>query len=110
MTRRPVMIVRRTGERIYLDDEEPHREPPVPGYERPAPPIFVECELCARPWQQVEWARFEVPFVCAGCSFSRRLGLQFGDVSSGDYRLIGGAHAVLKALEAEVDSVRRAAL
>lgn len=77
----------------------------------PPPPIYVECELCGKPWQQVEWARFDIPFVCGHCaSGTRSRSIAFGDVAGADDRAIRSVHAVLKALESEVKNVRRAAL
>lgn len=77
----------------------------------PAPPIYIECELCGVPHIQVEWARFGTPFVCGGCAFGRRHhGPAYGDTSWEDHRIICEAAAILKALEAEVENVRRTAV
>jgi hypothetical protein len=102
---RPCIINRRTGERYYLDEEEPHAEAAPPSWSpeqtMPAPPIYLECELCGRPEMQVAWTRQPPPAICLGCTGTAKYGLSFEDVSMADHHFLGRAHAVLKTLREE---------
>lgn len=106
---RPFMIVRETGERIYLDDgiDETKSEEAVGEEFRPAPAIYVECELCGRPELQVEWTKTEPPFICIGCACRSRYGLKYGDVPQADHVFLGRAHAALSALKQEIANAKR---
>ena len=69
------------------------------------PPIYVECVVCERPEQQVEWARRPEPLVCLGCGYRNRRevrSLRFGDCTRADYDFLVSAWGVLRAIEREV--------
>lgn len=112
MTQRPCLIVKATGERIYLDRRERRQEYRIRSAmqrAKPRPAIYLECELCGRAMQQVEWTRTLPPFICHGCTSAadrRRPGLKFGDVPLKDHDFLARAHAVLAALRNEVKNAR----